>query len=84
MLVGYMRVSSNGDRQTTALQRDVLFAAGIDATRLSAFVPGRSRLLILSVSAATPREQVLTPPAGIREHAINGIIACTSDKHQWF
>ncbi len=33
-----------------------------DATRLSAFVPGRSRLLILLVSAATPREQVLTPP----------------------
>ena len=30
MLVGYMRVSSDGDRQTTALQRDALLAAGID------------------------------------------------------
>jgi DNA invertase Pin-like site-specific DNA recombinase len=30
MLVGYMRVSSEGDRQTTALQRDALLAAGVD------------------------------------------------------
>ena len=30
MLVGYMRVSSDGDRQTTALQRDALLAAGVD------------------------------------------------------
>ena len=28
MLVGYMRVSSDSDRQTTALQRDALLAAG--------------------------------------------------------
>lgn len=30
MLVGYMRVSSDSDRQTTNLQRDALLAAGID------------------------------------------------------
>lgn len=30
MLVGYMRVSSEGDRQTTALQQDALLAAGVD------------------------------------------------------
>ena len=30
MLVGYMRVSSDTDRQTTALQRDALLAAGVD------------------------------------------------------
>ena len=30
MMVGYMRVSSEGDRQTTALQRDALLAAGVD------------------------------------------------------
>jgi DNA invertase Pin-like site-specific DNA recombinase len=29
MLVGYMRVSSDTDRQTTALQRDALLAAGV-------------------------------------------------------
>ena len=29
MLVGYMRVSSDGDRQTTALQGDALLAAGV-------------------------------------------------------
>ncbi|MFV3077314.1 recombinase family protein [Niveispirillum fermenti] len=34
MLVGYMRVSSDGDRQTTALQRDALVAAGVDPRHL--------------------------------------------------
>ena len=34
MLVGYMRVSSGGDRQTTALQRDALLAAGVDDRHL--------------------------------------------------
>ena len=30
MLIGYMRVSSESDRQTTDLQRDALCAAGVD------------------------------------------------------
>lgn len=34
MLVGYMRVSSDGDRQSTDLQRDALLAAGVDARHL--------------------------------------------------
>ena len=34
MLVGYMRVSSDSDRQTTNLQRDVLLAAGVDERHL--------------------------------------------------
>ena len=34
MLAGYMRVSSDGDRQTTALQRDALLAAGVDDRHL--------------------------------------------------
>jgi DNA invertase Pin-like site-specific DNA recombinase len=34
MLVGYMRVSSDSDRQSTALQRDALIAAGIDTRHL--------------------------------------------------
>ncbi len=34
MLVGYMRVSSDSDRQTTDLQRDALLAAGIDERHL--------------------------------------------------
>ena len=34
MLIGYMRVSSDTDRQTTALQRDALIAAGVDARHL--------------------------------------------------
>ena len=34
MLVGYMRVSSDNDRQTTALQRDALIAAGVDTRHL--------------------------------------------------
>lgn len=34
MLVGYMRVSSDSDRQTTDLQRDALVNAGVDARHL--------------------------------------------------
>jgi DNA invertase Pin-like site-specific DNA recombinase len=34
MLVGYMRVSSNSDRQTTNLQRDALMAVGVDSRHL--------------------------------------------------
>jgi len=34
MLVGYMRVSSDTDRQTTDLQRDALLAAGVDPRQL--------------------------------------------------
>ena len=34
MLVGYMRVSSDSDRQTTNLQRDALLAAGVDSRHL--------------------------------------------------
>jgi DNA invertase Pin-like site-specific DNA recombinase len=36
MLVGYMRVSSDPDRQTTALQRDALLDAGVDPRHLFA------------------------------------------------
>lgn len=34
MLIGYMRVSSDGDRQVLDLQRDALLAAGIDERHL--------------------------------------------------
>jgi DNA invertase Pin-like site-specific DNA recombinase len=34
MLVGYMRVSTDGDRQTFDLQRDALLAAGVDERHL--------------------------------------------------
>jgi DNA invertase Pin-like site-specific DNA recombinase len=34
MLVGYMRVSTGGDRQVLDLQRDALLAAGVDARHL--------------------------------------------------
>ena len=34
MLVGYLRVSSDSDRQTTDLQRDALIEAGVDARHL--------------------------------------------------
>ena len=34
MLIGYMRVSSDNDRQTTDLQRDALLAAGVDPRQL--------------------------------------------------
>src|SRR5450631_4862849 len=34
MLIGYMRASSESDRQTTDLQRDALLAAGVDGRHL--------------------------------------------------
>ena len=34
MLIGYMRVSSDGERQVVDLQRDALLAAGVDARHL--------------------------------------------------
>jgi len=34
MLVGYMRVSSDSDRQSTGLQRDALLAVGVDSRHL--------------------------------------------------
>jgi DNA invertase Pin-like site-specific DNA recombinase len=34
MLVGYMRVSSESDRQITDLQRDALLAVGVDGRHL--------------------------------------------------
>lgn len=34
MLIGYMRISSETDRQTTDLQRDALIAAGVDPRHL--------------------------------------------------
>ena len=34
MLVGYMRVSTDGDWQVLDLQRDALVAAGVDERRL--------------------------------------------------
>lgn len=34
MLIGYMRISSDNDRQTTDLQRDALLAAGVDERHL--------------------------------------------------
>ena len=34
MLVGYMRVSTEGDRQVVDLQRDALLAAGVDERHL--------------------------------------------------
>ena len=34
MLIGYMRVSTDGERQTLDLQRDALLAAGVDERQL--------------------------------------------------
>ena len=34
MLIGYMRVSSDNDRQNTNLQRDALLSSGVDHRNL--------------------------------------------------
>jgi DNA invertase Pin-like site-specific DNA recombinase len=38
MLVGYMRVSSESDRQITDLQRDALLAAGVDGCQTQSYL----------------------------------------------
>ena len=43
MLVGYMRVSSDSDRQTTDLQRDALLATGVDERYLFEDKASRAR-----------------------------------------
>ena len=40
MLVGYMRVSSDSNRQTTDLQRDALLSAGVDSRHLTNLAAG--------------------------------------------
>ena len=40
MLVGYMRVSSDSDRQTIDLQRDALFSAGVESRHLTNLAAG--------------------------------------------
>ena len=40
MLVGYMRVSSDSDRQTTDLRRDALLSAGVDSRDLTNLAAG--------------------------------------------
>ena len=40
MLVGYMRVSSDSDRQTTDPQRDALLSAGVDSRHLTNLAAG--------------------------------------------
>ena len=40
MLVGYMRVSSDSNRQSTDLQRDALLSAGVDSRRLTNLAAG--------------------------------------------
>ena len=72
---GYLEPADDQVSFRSAVQAGTPMTAPGDATRLSAFVPGRSRLLILLVATATPRNSVDTP-AEIREHAISGIIAC--------
>ena len=52
MLVGYMRVSSDSDRQTTDLQRDALLSAGVDSRHLTNLAPGDTSV------GSTPRQGV--------------------------
>ena len=61
MFVGYMRVSSDSDRQTTNLQRDALMAAGVDSRHLfedhaSGAKDDRRDALVLADALRTDRQ----------------------------
>jgi hypothetical protein len=58
MLVGYMRVSSEPDRQTTDLQRDALLAAGVDERHLFEDKASGAR----DVKPVSPRRLSLSGP----------------------
>ena len=59
MLVGYMRVSTDGERQVLDLQRDALLAAGVDGRHL--FEGSCQRQ---SGGSRRAREGLGIPPAG--------------------
>jgi DNA invertase Pin-like site-specific DNA recombinase len=64
MLVGYMRVSSDNDRQTTDLQRDALLEAGVDPRQLFADKASGSRtqgLQIIALPRKRPRSRHRPP-----------------------
>jgi len=47
MLVGYMRVSTDGDRQVFDLQHDALLAAGVDERHLLRIVSAAAAATVL-------------------------------------
>ena len=67
MLVGYIRVSSDSDRQTTDLQRDALLSAGVDSRHLTNLAAGDTSV------GSTPDPNIPgstadTAPFGLIEH----------------
>ena len=70
MLVGYLRVSSDSERQNTDLQRDALLAAGVDGRHLfedraSGAREGRPRLRACLDFLRQLHRQGRSPPAGL-------------------
>ena len=65
MLVGYMRVSSDSDRQSTDLQRDALLAAGLPV-EWRAYSMGHNlcRPEIFDIAAWLKYHLALDPPTG--------------------
>ena len=53
MLVGYMRISSDSDRQTTDLRRDALVSAGVDSWHLTNLAAGNTSVGSTPICSAT-------------------------------
>ena len=64
MLVGYMRLSSNSDRQTTDLQRDALLSAGIDSRHLTNLAAGDTSVGSTSNSGYNPSDDAIYARSG--------------------
>jgi DNA invertase Pin-like site-specific DNA recombinase len=60
MLVGYMRVSSDNDRQTTDLQRDALLEAGVDPRQLFADKASGRAMIVRACSRRSPMSNLAT------------------------
>ncbi|TPG87739.1 hypothetical protein EAH72_34275 [Pseudomonas caspiana] len=70
MLVGYIRVSTDNDRQSTDLQRDALLVAGVDARNLFQDHASGARDDRPGLAKAAQYERALT-----RERVVAGLAA---------
>jgi hypothetical protein len=74
MLVGYMRVSTDGDRQVLDLQRDALLTAGVDGHHLfeDRVSGSRGERAGLARALATLQLSGVTSPNGVGQDALHG------------
>ena len=82
MLVGYMRVSSDSDRQTTDLQKDALLAAGVDERHLFEDKASGARSDRSGLAAASGLRAHRGLPGGVEAGPTRPVIAAASTRNR--